>query len=289
VNRLIEVEIDRFTSRRLVRALAALVVLGILIAAPKVFMKSNRDIAAATVHDRQEAVRAYEECLRGDGHDGGPCESPNLDQIVGEPRFHLTQLVDIGEAIGGLLIMFSFVAGASFAGADWHHRVVTTTLTWEPRRRRVIGAKIAAVAAVTFAGAIVLELFLGAALTPAAIFRGTMAGIDGSWIASYAGVLARGGAMAAFAATIGCSIAMIGRTTAAALGGVFAWLVVGENLIRGGLPGWRRWLVGDQLEAFMGNPEVRVRSVATAGLLLALYGTLVVVVATRVFERRDVA
>ena len=95
--------------------------------------------------------------------------------------------------------------------------------------------------------------------------------------------------MAAFAATIGCSIAMIGRTTAAALGGVFAWLVVGENLIRGGLPGWRRWLVGDQLEAFMGNPEVRVRSVATAGLLLALYGTLVVVVATRVFERRDVA
>jgi hypothetical protein len=287
VNRLIEVEIDRFTSRRLVRALAALVVLGILIAAPKVFMKSNRDITAATILDRREAVAEYENCTREGGD--GKCEYPNLDQIVGEPRFHLTQLVDIGEGIGGLLIMFSFVAGASFAGADWHHRVVTTTLTWEPRRRRVIGAKIAAVAAVTFAGAIVLELFLGVALAPAAIFRGTTAGIDGSWIASYAGVLARSGATAALAATIGCSIAMIGRATAAALGGAFAWLAVGENLIRGGLPGWRRWLVGDQLEAFVGSPQIRVRSVATAGLLLALYGALVVVVATRVFERRDVA
>jgi hypothetical protein len=287
VNRLIEVEVDRFTSRRLVRALAALFVLGLLIAAPKVFMKSNRDIAAATAHDRREAVVEYENCTREGGD--GKCVYPNLDQIVGEPRFRLTQMTDVGQAVAAVLVMFSFVAGASFAGADWNHRVITTTLTWEPRRRRVLAAKIAAVAGVAFAGTIVLELALGVALAPAAIFRGSTAGIDASWIATYAGVLLRAGATAALAGTIGCSIAMIGRTTAAALGGGFAWLMVGENLIRSGLSGSRRWLLGDQLEAFVGNPQERVRSVATAGLLLACYGVLIVAAATRIFERRDVA
>jgi len=289
MNRLIGVEVRRFTARRLMRVFAALVILGFLIAAPKVFFHSNRDIAKATVVERAAAQRGYEDCVRESGLKGGFCEQPDLERIVAEPRFHLTQLVDIGQAMAGMLIMLSFVAGASFAGADWHHRVVMTTLTWEPRRRRVIVAKIAAVAAVTCVAAIVLELVLAALLTPAAVFRGTTAGVDGGWIASYGLVLLRAGSTAALAAGIGCALSMVGRATAAALGGMFAWMAVGENLIRTGIPGWRRWLVGDQLEAFVGNPTDRVRSVATAGLLLACYGALLFLVATRVFERRDVA
>ena len=289
MNRLIGVEIRRVLARRLVRVLAALVVLGILIAAPKVFMKSNRDIAKATVVERAEAVRDYETCLRESGSKAASCEKPNVDEIVAEPRFHLTQLIDIGQGISGMLIMLSFVIGASFVGADWHHRVVTTALTWEPRRTRVLSAKILAVAAVVFVGTVAFELVLAAALAPAAVFRGTTAGVDGSWIASYGGVLIRGGSTAALAAGIGCSLAMIGRATAAALGGMFAYIAVVENLVRAGIPGWRRWLVGDQLEAFVGHPTARVRSVWTAGVLLACYGTLVVLVAARVFQRRDVA
>lgn len=291
MKRLIGVEVRRLLARRLVRVLAGAMVIGLLTAGPLVFAKSHRDVAKATAAAREGATAGYAQCLSDPHARAEGCEAPNPDEIVADPRFHLTSLVDVAENVGAALIMLALVAGASFVGADWHHRVVTTTLTWEPRRDRVLLSKLAAVASVAFAGAFVYEILLGAALTPAAVFRGSTDGATAAWFGSLAASILRVGAASALAATIGASIAMIGRATAAALGGLFAWLAVGENIIRGLRPGWNRWLIGDSMGAFVsgGASDEFGRAASTAGTLLLCYALLIVAVAARMFARRDVA
>lgn len=287
---LIGIEAHRFASRRLTRILAGFLVLGFLTAGAVAFAKSNRDIGAAVERARSQALAEYNECVGVSGTKAALCEQPDLDQITADPRLHLADAPNVAEGISAFLIILALAAGASFAGADWHHRVITTTLTWEPRRTRVLVAKALAVAGVTFAAVVVLELFLVAALTPAAVWRGTTAGVSTAWMGDLFGSILRGSATAGMVAAIGCAVAMVGRATAAALGLLFAYTAVVENAIRSGIPGWQRWLVGDNAGAFVtwGGPEF-VRSGLTAGLLLLAYTAFAVLVAARVFARRDVA
>ncbi|MFY9588422.1 MAG: hypothetical protein WAT66_13300 [Actinomycetota bacterium] len=287
---LIGIEAQRFASRRLTRILAGFLVLGFVTAGAVAFAKSNRDIGAAVERARSEALAGYNECVGPSGAKAALCEQPNLEEITADPRLHLADAPAVAEGISALLIILGLAAGASFAGADWHHRVIATTLTWEPRRQRVLVAKVVAVAAVTFAAAVVLELMLVAALTPAAVWRGTTAGVNAAWLGDLFGTVLGGAATAGMAAAIGCAVAMVGRATAAALGLLFAWTAVVENAIRNGIPGWQRWLVADNAGAFVSwdDPQF-VRSGLTAGLLLLAYTAFAVLIASRVFARRDVA
>lgn len=288
---LIALEAGRYSSRRLVRLLFALVVIGFLVAGPVAFAKSTRDATKATAAARADAARGYEECVTATAEKGvEPCERPNLAGIAVDPRFHLTDLVPVSEGVAALLIVLAIVAGASFAGADWHNRVMTTLLTWEPRRARVVVAKSAAAALVTFAAVIGLLSLLGVVLTPAAVWRGTTSGVDAAWFGDLAGTILRGATAAGAAAAVGTALAMIGRATAAAIGVFFAWMTVAENSIRAGIPGWEKWLVSNTAGAFVtgGAPEFS-RGPVAAGVLLACYTALTVAVAARVFSRRDVA
>lgn len=287
---LLAVEIRRFTSRRLMRVLALLLALGFVAAGAIAFAKSNRDVASATARARADAVAEYEGCRQEAGPSAGLCKRPDIEQITAEPRFRLTTTTGVAAGVSGLLMLIGLVAGASFAGADWNHRVIATTLTWEPRRERVLLAKVLAAALVTFGTAVALELLLVATLTPAAVWRGTTAGTSIAWFGDLAGTVVRGSAAAGLAAAIGCAVAMIGRATAAALGLLFAWTAVAENAIRGGIPGWRRWLVTENVGAFVtwGDAEF-VRSGLTAGLLLVAYAAAALAFSARVFSRRDVA
>ncbi len=287
---LIGIEAHRFTSRRLTRLLAAFLVLGFVTAGVIAFAKSNRDVRGAAERARSSALAEYNECRGVSGEKAAFCEAPDLDQITADPRLHLTDAIKVAQGVSALLIILALAAGASFAGADWHHRVIATTLTWEPRRERVLLAKVAAVAVVTFAGVIVLELTLVAALTPAAVWRGTTSGVSVAWLGDLFGTVARGAATAGMGAAIGCAVAMVGRATAAALGLLFAWTAVAENALRGGIPGWRRWLISENAGAFVtwSDPEF-VRSGLTAGVLLLAYTALTVAVSSRIFARRDVA
>lgn len=288
---LIALEAHRFASRRVTRGLAALVVLGFLVAGPMVFVKSHRDLARAAAAARVDAQRAYEECIKYESQKGAePCGAPGAYDASVDPRFHLTDLLGVSEGVSGLLIVLGLVAGASFVGADWHHRVITTTLTWEPRRGRVVVAKAAAAAVVTALAVVALLALLAVVLTPAAVWRGTTAGADAAWFGDLAGTIVRGAAAAGAGAAIGSALAMIGRATAAAIGVLFAWIAVAENSIRAGLPGWRRWLISENTGAFVsgGAPEFP-RSAVAAGVLLACYAALAVALAARTFERRDIA
>jgi ABC-type transport system involved in multi-copper enzyme maturation permease subunit len=290
MRRLIHLEARRFAARRLTRGLAALVLLGFLFAGGLVFAKSHRDVAKATATARAGTQSEYETCRVESGIRADLCERPDLDQVTAEPRFRLVGLVEITEGIAALLTILALAAGASFVGADWSHRVMATMLTWETRRVRFAIAKATAAAAVTFVAAVMLQVVLVAALTPAAVWRGTTGGVSGPWFADLAGSIVRGGVVAAAGAAIGVALALIGRASAAAIGVAFVWVAVAENSIRAGAPGMRRWLVSDSAGAFVtgGSPEF-VRAPLTAGLLLGCYTVFAVVVASQIFSRRDVA
>ena len=143
-------ELRRMTSRRLVRVVAGLFVLGIVISAVVVAARSSA------------AVSPY-----------------GVDRL-----FHLSSLRGVLEGTSPILVIASWLLGASVIGADWHAGTVTTALTWEPRRVRLLLAKLAACLAVTFVLVMVLQGLLAGALTAAAVLRGTTDGTGAAWISA---------------------------------------------------------------------------------------------------------
>jgi len=257
VTALLASELRRMTSRRLVRIMFGLWVLGVLVAAVVVAARSTA------------AVSPY-----------------GVDRL-----FHLNSLRGVFEGTSPILVIVSWLLGASFIGADWHAGTVTTSLTWEPRRSRLLLAKLLACVVVVFVLVIVAQALLAGALTVAAVLRGTTEGTGPEWIRDTAGIAVRVAALSCGGAAFGFAIASVARNTAAALGVGFGYTVVVENLIRGLRPQWSRWLVGDNAVILITRTSDGMpfhHSAVQAGLLLAVYAAVLVVAALFVFRARDV-
>jgi ABC-2 type transport system permease protein len=170
---------------------------------------------------------------------------------------------------------------------------MTTLLTWEPRRVRVLAAKLAVVSALAFVGYLLLQAILGLILAPTAVFKGTTEGVGGEWFRHVISFLLRGGATAAIAATFGAALATIGRNTAAALGVAFGYFAIVEPLLRALRPKWQPWLLVDNVATFTlgssgSNAEFSSRSATGAGLLIGVYAIALAAAAVAVFRARDV-
>ena len=190
-----------------------------------------------------------------------------------------------------LFLLMAVLGGSSFIGAEYRAGTFTTLLTWEPRRLRVLAAKLLAGAVVTGGLFIVLEIVLAGALAPVVIVRGTgfeNAGSD--FYRSLAGFLGRGALVAGGCAVLGASIALIGRNTTAALGVVLGYIIIVEQILRGLRPGWDAWFLGENLGIVLGGGTIDdvARSVPGAALVLVGYLAVVVVAGGVVFARRDV-
>jgi ABC-2 type transport system permease protein len=123
------------------------------------------------------------------------------------------------------------------------------------------------------------------------VLRGTTDGVDATWVRSTVGIAVRIAAMGSVGAVIGFAIASVSRNTAAGLGVGFGYTVIVENLIRGLRPQWARWLVGDNAVAFItgSSPDPSFElSMIRAGLVLALYASVLAIVAVALFRARDV-
>jgi hypothetical protein len=212
-------------------------------------------------------------------------------EVGADPRFPLTMLPDILKGTSIPLIIAGWLLGASFIGADWRAGTITTLLTWEPRRARVILAKVLACAVSVFALGMALQAFLGGVLSLDAVLRGTTEGVDASWWRETGGVAIRAATLASVASVIGFAVASIGRNTAAALGAGFAYIAVVENLVRGLRPGWQRWLFSDNAAVFITGGNVGFsfqRTVLQALALLAVYAAALFTVSVVMFRSRDV-
>ncbi|HJR18300.1 MAG TPA: ABC transporter permease subunit [Actinomycetota bacterium] len=290
MSRLVRVEIARFFARRAVRMSGMLLVLGLVLAGSLTFALSHRDVAAATGAARAAATEEHAVCLRDEATFGAErCGQLELSQVTADPRFHLAHLPDVFRGASAALVMLGIAIGASFVGGEWNHRTMTSLLTWEPRRSRVAAAKFAAIAVSAFGAVLVFEALLGGALTPAAAFRGTTAGVDLGWFGEVAGVAARGAALASMGAVLGAAAAFVARSSALALGIAFGWLAVGENVLRNLRPGWAGWLVGDNAVSFIAPGIDAPRSAAGGGTMVAIYVAFAALAATAVFRRRDIA
>ncbi len=106
-------------------------------------------------------------------------------------EYALVGLPDVLMGTSLVLVSVGWMLGASAIGADWHAGHLTTILTWEPRRGRVLFAKIAAALTGVFVLSLVIQALLGVALAAAAAGAGSTAGADSAWLAESGGVALR--------------------------------------------------------------------------------------------------
>jgi ABC-type transport system involved in multi-copper enzyme maturation permease subunit len=207
-------------------------------------------------------------------------------------EYDLVGLPDVLMGTSLVLVSVAWILGASAIGADWHAGHVTTILTWEPRRGRVMLAKIAASLTSVFVVSLVIQAFLGAALAVAAVGAGSTAGADAAWLAESAGAALRVALLSTIFAGFGFGLASAGRNTAVALGVGFGYLVIVENLVRGLRPQWTPWLLTDNAGLFVVDSPIDFpmlgRSTVGAGLYLASVGAVLLLVASGLFRTRDV-
>ena len=263
---LLRSELRRATSRRLVRLLLVAAVVG---------------IAAGAV------ITAVDSKAPPPG---------TLAAARAEYGFAVTQLPDVVLGSSFLVIIAGWLLGASFAGAEWHAGTMATLLTWEPRRTRVLAAKVVATAAVVAALALVVLILMSLSLWLVAATRGITEGAGEGFVADLAGAISRVAAAAVVASLIGLSIAMIGRNTSAGLGIGFAYLGVVEGLIRGLRPSWTPFLFGENVAVFVSGdpeqlgafPDFVTRTVAGGALVAVVYAVTLLFAAGWSFRARDV-
>ncbi len=305
--RLLSSEILRFWSRRLVRVMTVVAMLGIVVAMVIAGANSSRPTQEQLDAGQQRYERRLARCIESDAFgeqipQGSTVEalcreflgSPS-DYTSGGDQLELADLPEIVQTVSFVLILFGLVIGSSMVGASWQSGTITTILTWEPRRLRWFAARLVVAALGVFVLTVALVAFLSAAVAITAALAGSTVRPEG-WLTDLVETCLRVSAVAAGASLLGATLAAIGRNTAAALGAVFVYLAVLENLVRGFRPTWGRYMLGDALVTMVTAEPLEIdtgggtlASTPTRGIAVALlYLGVLVVVAAATLRVRDV-
>lgn len=293
-------EVRRCLARRLVWVLVGIALVAIVATSLSVFFTAADDTDGLA--EREQIVQ---ECAGFGSPNRALAEQRCRQRISPEAfdnRIRLTELWPEGRdetneralvpsliflVIGGLL------GGASMVGADWRFGTMSTLLTWEPRRVRLAAARFAAVFVLAFGIGLALQALLVGGLLPAFLSNGVTEGADAGWAWSLVTGMVRMQLLVGFAALLGAATAMLGRNTAAALGAAFAYMIVGENLVRAWKPWLRPWLLAENAYIFLAGftpSDIGIgRGFGAAAATLAAYALGLAAVAVVVFRRRDVA
>ena len=300
--RLLGSEWMRFWSRRLVRGLAVLAIIGILVSGVIGAVTSHRPGAAQQAAAERQYERWVKRCVRhhafGDKVPPGTSVEAHCRSMSSVSSFESTHqllLDDMPAFIQGsgfLAILLGLTLGASFVGASWQTGTITTILTWEPRRVRWFLTRAVAL----FAGVLLLSLaliaILALALGAAAALRGSSATSSG-WLGDTWWTALRVAMAAATASLIGAAVAMLARNTAAALGALFGYLLLFELLIQGLRPWVGRFLLIENLAAFttwqpFGRSDYYTLSPGRGAATLAVYAVVLVAAGAVTLRTRDV-
>jgi ABC-2 type transport system permease protein len=300
VTALLGAELRRFVSRDVVRMFTVAVLIAIAIGA--VITAVNSKVEEAGGQYRAE----LELCLSGQyiPADELPRRFETLEEFCadavrpeffgdGDRRFQLRSLPDVLQNSAFLVVIGGLLLGASFVGAEWHAGTMTTLLTWEPRRLRVLAAKAIVTAVCVFVLMVALLAVFSAVLALVAATRGITSGLGDHFLRSLAGTVLRIAACATAGSLVGLGIAMVARSTAAAIGIGFAYLGIVEGLIRGLRPGWQHYLLADNIAVVItGGDQGIMRTSVTltrAAVTVAVWAAVLVSAAALSFRARDVA
>lgn len=297
---LLRAELRRFASRDLVRMFMVAVLIAIAVGA--VILAVNSKVKPTNGEYRAQ----LKVCLSGQyiPADQLPRRFDNLQEFcadavrpeyfgTGDNRFQLRSLPEVLQHSAFLVVIGGLLLGASFVGAEWHAGTMTTLLTWETRRLRVLAAKAAVAAGGVFLLMVLLLATFAGVLTLVAFARGITSGLGAGFWPSVGGTILRIAACATAGSLVGLGIAMVARSTAAAIGLGFAYLGIVEGLIRGLRPGWQHYLLGDNLAVVItGRDQGIMRTPVTlthAAVAVAVWAAVLVIGAAASFRARDVA
>lgn len=325
--RLTRAEFRRLFARRFVRVVGVLAVLGFVVAVAAVFWTHARvnaaDLAQATrARDRQIAQIKQEiadcstglsaaDAARRCGRVPSTAEFPP-DQFLNEHPFRPAQVSDYALVVGVAVALVGFVVGATFIGAEWSSKNVITWLIWEPRRLRLMAAKLLALLSVALAVSVLMQAAWFGVAHLLLHYRGLPVSSLGAQARHFwPHVLqeqARGALLVVPAALLGFGLANLVRNTAASFGVGFVYFAVVESVVRSLDPDWQPYLfttgvaawvrtggltvygkeVFDQRRDFVTARVIHVSTVH-GGVTLIVYAAIILLAALAVFRRRDIA
>ncbi|MFG3705231.1 ABC transporter permease subunit [Micromonospora sp. NPDC047670] len=251
---LVRAELERLGARRFVQLMLVLLVLAFGVTAATTLAGSHRPSAQEVLDAEQQAAAARQElerthqlCLdrqRGvlpveEVQEYVPDDCSEVDPALMErvpvAADFLVGVFTFAEEARPLLyfliaflVLFGFLVGASYIGADLNSGGVVNLLLWRPGRMTVLGTKLGALL-----GAVaLLSVLASAAYLGAFWLIGQAAGrpgrLDGEFWRSLGAIWGRGMVLVLLASAVGFAIATLGRHTSAALGAVAAYAVVWE-------------------------------------------------------------
>ncbi len=293
-------ELTRARRREVVRfvAIASLagVLVGCIIAGVQSHRPSDEEWAAAEALQQ----RAFHECVaQGSGSmerqesecDPGPIASWLSPDIKVFDLESLPSTIVWSSLILGLA---GWLMGSTLIGADWANGTMGMLLTWEPRRSRLLTAKLCAVALVTLVLSAVLLAALVLGLVGVAQTRGLTGVSSGFWTdVGFASV--RVVIISTAAAVAAGAVAFVARSATFAVATLFVYLVAVEGPVHLRLPGLARWLIAKNAMAWTaGKGSDAVHAVSRNALDVSALGVVAIWLAVALavswwtFRTRDI-
>lgn len=184
-----------------------------------------------------------------------------LGSLQGKTWPATSELPDVLADTAGYLAWTFAAVGASLLGAEHANGDLTRLLSVEPRRRAVVGTKLAVVFITTGAGAVLALIAVTVMIALAVLigpFAGEMRDLLGADLLRQAGAAAVG---AGFAGAFGGVAGLVCRSTGAALIAVTLTLVVIEPTVGALVPELTGLGPGFSLVAAMGGPHAAAAAV----------------------------
>lgn len=322
--RLAGTELRRLAARRYTRILLGLCLAGYVVAVVFIVQSHAKptaaDLAQATAQRDQQITQIADQvklCLAAPGGTENSCgtvptaEEFPADQFLANIPFRPEQVPDYTLAVGAASALAAFALGATFIGAEWSSRNVVASLFYEPRRLRLMAAKLLAVTGTVLALSMVAQLVWALTARWVISARGlpiSSLGDDAPhfW-ADVLGVQVRAALLVLPAVWLGFGLANLIRNTAAALGIAFVYFVVLENVLRAISPalqpylfttGVAAWatrggvtvdgkLAYNQQSGFVMPEQIHVSNLS-GGLILLTYAAVVLAASLALFRRRDI-
>ncbi|GAB3955240.1 ABC transporter permease subunit [Micromonospora vulcania] len=251
---LVRAELERLSARRFVQLMVVLLVLAFGVTAATTLAGSHRPSAAELSAARNEAAEArqgmedtFQRCLaRQDGAITSPDEGnyypADCSEIDPTRRDRLPIAADFLPGVFSFaqqarpllyfliafLVLFGFLVGASYVGADLNSGGVVNLLLWRPRRLTVLGTKLGALLGGVLALALAASVLYLATFWVIGQTAGLATELDGDFWRELGALHGRGLVLVLLVSALGFAIATLGRHTSAALGAVAAYAVVWE-------------------------------------------------------------
>ena len=200
----------------------------------------------------------------------------------------------VGVGVGVAIIMF--VVGAAYAGAEWSNRTIVALLFWEPRRWRVMGAKVFVAAAAAVVVTIATQIVWIATVFFLASTKGSTHLSSDFW----GTLLNRQLRVLIFTVLVtwlGFGIANLVRNSAASLGVAFVYFAIVEFVVIAYWHWAAQWLLNVNAVALLSkggvdlgdNPDDPGKHISSlhGGLVWGVASVGILAVGSWVFSRRD--